>query len=254
VKGEDLILWTREELKSRAKAVLKVSYWKAFLVGIVLAIVGGNIGTPNMSINQIFDEESIDSVIESASDFFILFSFIGMAIFFTILGFAFRIFLGAPLEVGASKYFINSTQYDFDLNLLGYSFSKSRYWDIVVTMLWRGFMLFLWFLLLIIPGIIKSYAYRMVPYILADNPNIGYKRALEVSSRMTDGEKFRIFVLDLSFLGWYILGMLAFGIGVIFVWPYQYATNAELYIELREHALYVGHCSYEELLLENPQV
>ena len=93
------------------------------------------------------------------------------------------------------------------------------------------------------------YAYRMVPYILADNPNIGHRRAIDLSNQMTMGEKFEIFVLDLSFLGWYLLGVLAFGIGVLFVQPYYDATNAELYFELRQQALDRGLTTAEELRL-----
>ncbi len=74
----------------------------------------------------------------------------------------------------------------------------------------------------------------MVPYILADNPSIGAERAIQLSNRMTGGEKWDMFVLDLSFLGWYILGMLALGIGVIFVNPYVDSTKAELYLILRK--------------------
>mgnify|MGYP006295230481 CR=1 FL=1 len=88
--------------------------------------------------------------------------------------------------------------------------------------------------MLIIPGIIKSYAYRMVPYILAENPKIGHRRALDLSNKMTRGEKWKIFVLDLSFIGWFILGALFFGIGVFFVQPYYDATNSELYIKLKK--------------------
>jgi uncharacterized membrane protein len=87
----------------------------------------------------------------------------------------------------------------------------------------------------------------MVPYILADNPNIGYARAIELSNQMTKGNKFRIWVLDLSFIGWYILGLLAFVIGIIFVIPYVNSTNAELYIELRKNAFRNGLCTYKEL-------
>jgi uncharacterized membrane protein len=76
-----------------------------------------------------------------------------------------------------------------------------------------------------------------------------YKRALELSTRMTDGEKFSIFVLDLSFIGWYLLGMLAFLVGVLFVMPYQNATEAELYIILRENAIQNGWCKPEELFV-----
>jgi uncharacterized membrane protein len=107
-------------------------------------------------------------------------------------------------------------------------------------------------LLLIIPGIVKSYAYSMVPYILADNPNIGYSRAVELSNQMTEGHKFDIFVLELSFIGWYLLGMLLIFVGMLFVRPYEDATKAELYIVLRQNALDNGNCTADELLMANP--
>ncbi len=90
---------------------------------------------------------------------------------------------------------------------------------------------------LMIPVIIKQYAYRLTPWILADNPRIGYRRALKLSIEMTRGQKFEIFVLDLSFIGWWIAGFLACCIGVIFVVPYYMATQAELYAVLRANAV-----------------
>lgn len=89
----------------------------------------------------------------------------------------------------------------------------------------------------------------MFPYILAENPNIGVKRAIELSNKMTDGHKFEMFILDLSFIGWCLLGVLACGIGIIFVFPYQNATNAKLYLVLRNNALSRYWCDYSELLL-----
>ena len=141
-----------------------------------------------------------------------------------------------------------------NLNHLGFAFNKDRYLDIVKAMLWRGFLNFLWFLLLIIPGIVKSYAYSMVPFILADNPNIGYRRAVDLSNQMTRGHKFRIFVLDLSFLGWIFLGLFAFFVGVLFVLPYINATKAELYLTLRQQALENGLTTEEELRLTQTPV
>jgi uncharacterized membrane protein len=87
----------------------------------------------------------------------------------------------------------------------------------------------------------------MVPYILADNPNIGSKRAIELSRNMTMGHKWDMFVLDLSFIGWYLLGLLALGVGILFVMPYENATNAELYLVLRNNATTSGYCSSGEL-------
>ncbi|HAL74707.1 MAG TPA: hypothetical protein DCM45_06425 [Clostridiales bacterium] len=110
--------------------------------------------------------------------------------------------------------------------------------------------------LLSIPYIIKSYSYRMTPWILADNPQIGYRRALRLSMKMTRGSKWTMFVLDLSFLGWRILGALACGIGVLFVTPYIMATHAELYATLRQYSVAAGSCTMEELgfIPVNPQM
>lgn len=133
------------------------------------------------------------------------------------------------------------------MNNLGYAFGNGRYVPIVKTMFWKGLLNFLWYLLFIIPGIVKLYAYGQVPFILSDNPVIGYRRAVQLSNHMTRGHKLRIFVLDLSFIGWILLGTLALFIGVLFVLPYIYATKAELYLELREEALRQGMTTPEEL-------
>jgi len=244
-------MWIRKDLKTRAKDVLRVSYWKAFVVSLIIAFVGGN--TSGQSFSFTWNSGNTQTQMNSQNEIFpymILVILGALLVFLLVL--AFRIFLGYALEVGGRRFFILAAQNNVDLNSLGYAFEKHKYFNILKTMLWRAFLNFLWYLLLIIPGIVKSYAYRMVPYILADNPNIGYKRAVELSVKMTDGEKFDIFVLDLSFIGWYILGILALLIGTLFVMPYVNATNAELYLVLRQNALDNGKCSYEELNLNTP--
>lgn len=260
-------MWTREELKSRAKAVLRVSYWKAFLISLVIAFIAGGESGSSIANNvkTRFNKKDYNSFIRYNGDGFnINLDFFPADVFPTWLpiafGFvvviiliiaAFRIFIGYLLEVGGRRYYIRSAQNDINMNNLGYGFNSKRYKNIVITMLWRAILNFLWFLLLIIPGIVKAYAYRMVPYILAENPNIDYDRAIELSMEMTDGEKFNMFVLDLSFLGWYLLGLLAFGMGEIFVNPYKDATDAELYLVLKQNAINRGLCTYNELIEEN---
>ena len=94
----------------------------------------------------------------------------------------------------------------------------------------------LWTCLFIIPGIIKSYSYRMVPYILADNPELGAVEAITLSRQMMDGNKGRAFLLDLSFIGWTILTIITLGIvGLFWANPYFYATDAELYRTLKDN-------------------
>lgn len=248
-------MWSREELKTRAKEVLKVSYWKAFGVSLVLAIISGNGGGGNGRSGRDFGTQdlqhfgdSLGAGMDGAT--------IGFAILMVILGVAFmlfflslRIFLGFPLEVGGRKYFIRSTNLEFKMGYLGHIFKKEYYWNVIKTMFMRGLYLILWTLLLIIPGIVKGYAYRFVPYILADNPNMKWDDAIALSNNMTDGEKWDMFVLDLSFIGWYLLGLIALVIGILFVHPYYNATYAELYMKLRDDALNRGYCTRNDLCL-----
>ena len=233
------MLWTRADLKLRAKEALRSNYWRAFLVSLVLIITGGSHNWPGGGSG------AGSSGGPSAGTFDP--HFIPLIVLGVLILIALRIFIGFPVEVGGRKFFIRLTGYDADLNYLGYGFHSQRFRAIVGSMLRRGIYLFLWFLLLIIPGIIKFYAYRMVPYILSENPAIGSKRAIQLSTRMTQGQKFDIFVLDLSFIGWFLLGILAFGVGVLFVQPYYDATNAELYLTLREKALAEGMTTTDEL-------
>lgn len=97
-----------------------------------------------------------------------------------------------------------------------------------------GFFTFLWTLLLIIPGIIKSYAYSMSYYILADNPELTARQALAKSKEITQGHKMELFILQLSFFGWFLLVGLTFGIAAIYVIPYMDATMANFYNSIKE--------------------
>lgn len=243
-------MWDRVELKTKAKEVLKRNYWKAFLISFLVMLVGGNSsGGSSANSNQVRwnmgpNDISFEFIIGALAIVTIV------VIFLSII----RVFLGYVVEVGGRKFFIRAAKGDSDMNYLGFGFSSTRYIEIIKTMFVRSVFIFLWTLLLVIPGIVKSYAYRMVPYILADNPNIGYRRAIELSNEMTMGHKFDIFVLDLSFFGWYFLGALLFGIGTLFVRPYDDATNAELYLELRENAIRSGLCTCGELNLRSEDV
>ena len=76
------------------------------------------------------------------------------------------------------------------------------------------------------------YDYYLVEYIIADDSSLSWREALRKSTQMMRGNRFSVFVLGLSFIGWQMLGLLAFGIGTIFVTPYILATDAQLYLEL----------------------
>lgn len=110
----------------------------------------------------------------------------------------------------------------------------------MILYLWMVLWIFLWSLLLIIPGIIKSLSYSMSFYVLADNPQIGFREALNVSKRITMGYKGRIFLLGLSFIGWAILACLTLGIGFLWLVPYMQISFANLFIELKNEAVANG--------------
>ena len=94
--------------------------------------------------------------------------------------------------------------------------------------------MFLWTLLLIVPGIIKAYSYSMVPFILAENPDMPANEVLNRSREMMDGNKMQAFLMDLSFIGWILFGIVTLGLGLIF-WtsPYLYSSHAALYLKLK---------------------
>lgn len=247
-------MWTRAFIKEKARNVLRTNYWKAFLVSIIVLIALG--GYSNSRVNLNYNNANTHQSLISlniippfiVTTFDRISFFLASAAFFILI---LRVFAGYMFEVGGRKFFIRASEKDdSDLNYMMYCFKKDRYLNVLFTMLIRSIFTLLWTLLLIIPGIIKSFAYSMVPYILADNPTLDYKRAIELSVKMTDGHKWNMFVLDLSFLGWYILGLLAFFIGTLFVHPYYNATYAELYLILRQSAIDEGITTNEELNIE----
>ena len=220
-------MWNRKELKEKGKINLKGFYWNSFLVSLILIISGGSHNKLDLG-----GSSSGTGTTNGTDDFTLKIAFFALLVF--LIFWILRIFLGYILEVGGRKYFIELSRGNSNLSYLLKYFNKKNYQNIVTTLLFRGIYIFLWTLLLIIPGIIKMYEYRFVPYILAENPDLNHNRVLDLSREMTAGEKMNIFILDLSFLGWFILGALFFGIGILFVQPYYDSVNAELYYKLKK--------------------
>lgn len=147
------------------------------------------------------------------------------------------IFLLNPIESGCQRFFIvNHVESGrTSLSEMFHSFNGTHYLNVVKTMFLRDLYLFLWSLLFIVPGIIKSYSYRLVPYIIAEQPDMDQREAFRLSREMMDGNKWHAFCLDLSFIGWNILNLFTFGIlGIFYVHPYHATANAEMYIAIRE--------------------
>ncbi|MCL2052259.1 MAG: DUF975 family protein [Lachnospiraceae bacterium] len=229
-------MWTRAELKNNAKIVLTQNYWKSVLAAFLLIIVGG--GAQGNNSSNFFRNADV-SVSGGYGLFYIteIFAKLGIILGLVMISFiitlAVSLFLLNPLEIGCRRYFISARLAPGDLSLIGFGF-KHSYMNIVITQFLRGLFVFLWSLLLIIPGIIKYYEYRMMPFILAENPGLDTKSVFAKSKEMMTGNKWNAFVLDLSFIGWHFLGIFTCGLlNIFYSFPYQQSTNAELYEALR---------------------
>lgn len=232
--------WSRARLKEMARTALHGSYWKCVLVSILLSIAVGSSGAAaaGNGARGIHTEGYSygDSIFPGLSTvIFPVLIFLGFfVVTLSLASLALQIFLFGPLEVGCKNYYRQDIFHPTDLSTLSAGFSND-YLNVVKTQFLRGLYTFLWGLLFIIPGIVKSYEYRMMPYIEAEHPEMSTQEVFDLSRRMMYGEKWNAFVLDLSFLGWHLLSACTFGLlEVFYVKPYVDLTNAALYGALKQ--------------------
>ncbi len=138
-----------------------------------------------------------------------------------------------PLGWGLSVYFLTVSRGEeagLPVLFMGYK----DFVRIFFTYFLQSIYIFLWTLLLIIPGIVKSLSYAMTPYVLRDNPEMKYDAAITESMRLMDGHKMKLFLLILSFIGWALLCLLTFGIGYLLLVPYMQTSVASFYDDLVE--------------------
>ena len=118
-------------------------------------------------------------------------------------------------------------------------YNKELFSRVLTTTLLYYVYVFLWSLLLLIPGCIKAYSYAMTPYILKDNPEMKNNAAIEESMRIMDGHKLELFLLDLSFIGWALLSLLTCGIGFLWLTPYMNMARVNFYEDLKKASVEV---------------
>ena len=149
------------------------------------------------------------------------------ALSFTGIG---TIILMGPLAYGVSKVFLRRVYGDENIKIeTMFDGFKDDFGGTLLLGLMQSVFIFLWSMLFVIPGIIKTYSYAMSFYIKVDHPEYDWQACLNASKTMMRGHKAELFVLDLSFIGWTIVGMLALGIGTLWVAPYMECTRANFY-------------------------
>ena len=222
-----------KELRKKAWESLKGKYWMAFAVIFVTGLIA-SIGNAFVSFGQQLGEvlgmvepAELDSTMAIGA---LVLS--GVVITSAIIGALFSIFVTNAITVGVNNYFIKNTDSKPSFKD-AFSGFKVKYGRNIGTLLLVGIKLVLWTIFFVIPGIIKKYEYSIIPYILADDPEISSKDAFKKAKEMMNGNKWRLFKLELSFFGWFLLCVLTLGIGTFFLIPYLNATNAEFYVELK---------------------
>lgn len=282
-------MWTRVELKERAKAALHRNYWKIVLVSALLFLLGCGVGGHSVfkttghtgqqadevvtgegvyteetdagqgtdkarslvSVKLDPDKEEViiqeDGGVGSEGQNYeisfleiavagIMAATVGIFIFLVAFAAAFvvDVFLLNPLSVGGCRFMVKSVADVAQVKEIAYGFDHS-YRNVVKVMFFRELYIFLWTLLFVIPGIVKMFQYYMVPYILTEYPDMEYREALQMSRDMMEGNKWKTFVLRLSFILWDFFGVITFGIGeILYVQPYRQLTFAALYAKLKE--------------------
>lgn len=239
-------MWTREQLKSNAKINFRRNYWPCVGVGFIVMIISSGGAASGVRSSTDYSQQSSGSVSPVGGLFDtnprIVMALAAVGVMFGILGILFSIFAGNVIRIGANKFFIQN-RYDVPgVGTVLDGFRSGHYGNIVVTMLVKDIFTTLWTFLFIVPGIIKGLEYLMIPYILAENPGMDRKEAFAISRRMMDGEKLDAFLLELSFIGWYLLSVITCGLaGIFYVTPYVEATMTELYAYNKGKAYQEGY-------------
>ncbi len=201
---------TRLEIKEYSKALIQSNYWMKVAVIVIYGAVLSGVSAATMGIGALI----IAGPMLIGYNYFFLLSY-----------------RGESPDIGAM---FNNGFKNFGRNLGGY--------------LWMVLFIYLWSLLFIIPGIIKSFSYAMTPYILADSQNVKAQEALKISMRMMNGHKLDLFVFMLSFFGWMLLSAITFGlVGLFYAGPYMSTALAGFYEELKITSIEKGVISESEL-------
>lgn len=236
------------DFRAIARAALRGRWFIAVMVTLVAAVLGGTGGGgPEIEFNISESGASLNlnvagqTVFSTGGDPGIIALLVGGILYIMLAALviaAVWLFLGSVVSVGYSRFTLQLA----DGGDTGFEnlFQYFPYWkNAVCTRLLKGLYVFLWTLLLIVPGIIASYSYAMTGYILAEHPEMTAGEAIAASKEMMSGNRWRLFCLHISFIGWALLCALTLGIGSLWLNPYKNVAEAAFYREISGTERYV---------------
>ncbi len=217
----------RVELKENAKQSLKGKWGQAILVLIIFGAITLAVTSISLIGNAsiLTNPEALSSLFDKSGNI----NF-GLSQAISVL---LNVFVTSFLTLGSVSFFLKvSRNEEVTFKEL---FSKTKLWLLYIGVsIMTSIFIGLWSLLLIIPGIIATYKYSMVNYIMIDNPELGVFGAIRRSKEIMYGHKFDYFVLQLSFIGWQLLSALTLGILMLYVSPYMSVTCANFYNSIKD--------------------
>lgn len=211
----------RPAIKAEAKSFIgqNARWWKMTLATIAIYLISGGFSI-YVNIATVINRDDPPTTVGYSSSIITL--------------------LLIPFTIAASGYYLNHIRgFNPEWKSL-YKEGIDNYGSYLVTGVLVNVFTFLWSLLFVVPGIIKSLAYSQANYVIHDNPRLKGKEAIEISKRMTNGFKGDLFSMYLSFIGWYILVGLTGGILSIYVTPYVETTAAMYYENLKRYSIENG--------------
>ena len=246
------------DFRSIARNALKGKWGIAVIAGLIASLLGA-IGSSGPELNLELNEGNFNASLQilgqdvistnGGLEFWPVFAGIAtyIAIFAVITGIALFI-LGSIVEVGYMKFNLDLVDRQKEAEI-GTMFGYFQFWkSAAFARLLKGVYILLWSLLFIIPGVIAAYSYAMTSYILAENPELTASEAIERSKQMMSGNRWRLFCVQISFIGWEFLStLLTFGIGGLWITPYKQAATAAFYRE-------ISGTEYKYAQPEQPQV
>lgn len=216
-------MYCASDYRSMARRALKNFWWLAVGVTLLATVLGGGtssltVSFQNANVSQYYPEtmRRFTHVLVPVASVLAMGQFV----------------LRGSISIGHDRFclkLVDGEQAQFEDLFSAFDIFGSAF----VLNLLIALKVFAWSLLFVIPGIVKMYAYSMAYYIKLDHPDYGWKACIDESRRLMDGHKWEKFVLDLSFLGWIIVGSLCLGVGTLWVTPYMEATNAQFYEYVR---------------------
>ncbi len=247
----------RKELKQAGKNLFQKNYWYSVLVAFLMFFTG-NIPSFSFSFNTTDMEYIFEDIVGGGdfknfleefieTPFFIAISITVVAVAIVSYVLAYLIF--ASFRCGGIRYFLKSRKNQpAQIHEVFANLKDKTNFNIAKVTFFRDLSVALWSLLFIIPGIIKAYEYWAIDYILAVRPDIDKDEAKRLSKILMDGNKWNLFELSFSFLGWIFLSMFTFGLlNIFYLDPYMQATFVEFFSEIRLEALAKGTISPNDI-------